>query len=60
MHASAAGDEVLQLGSRSVPAHKFEIAGLVSGTVWYDANGCWVRALFHTRVDGSLVEVRAR
>ncbi len=50
---------MLRLGTRSVPAQKFDLAGLVSGSVWYDANGCWVRALFHTRVDGSLVEVRA-
>ena len=56
----AAGDEVLKLGSRSVPAHKYDLSGLVSGSAWYDSNGCWVRALFHTRVDGSLVEVRAR
>ncbi len=53
-------DEVLRLGARSVPAHRFDLAGIVSGSAWYDANGCWVRALFHTRVDGSLVEVRAK
>lgn len=56
----AAGDEVLKLGSRTVSARKYDLFGLVSGSAWYDANGCWVKALFHTRVDGSLVEVRAK
>ena len=60
VHVTPAGDEVLHLGSRSVPAHKFDLVGVVSGSAWYDANGCWVQALFHTRVDGSLVEVRAK
>lgn len=60
VRVTPAGDEVLRLGARSVPAHRFDLAGLVSGSAWYDANGCWVRALFHTRVDGSLVEVRAK
>ena len=60
VHATPAGDEVLKLGSRSVTAHKYDLSGLVSGSAWYDSNGCWVQALFHTRVDGSLVEVRAK
>ena len=60
VRVSPAGDEVLRLGNRSVQAHRFDLAGLVSGSAWYDSSGCWVRALFHTRVDGSLVEVRAR
>ena len=60
VRVTPAGDEVLKLGSRSVPSHKFDLTGIVSGSAWYDANGCWLRALFHTRVDGSLVEVRAR
>lgn len=60
VRVSAAGDEVLKLGSRQVTAHKYDLAGVVSGSAWYDGSGCWVRALFHTRVDGSLVEVRAR
>jgi hypothetical protein len=54
------GDEVLKLGTRQVTAHRFDLAGVVSGNVWYDAGGCWVQALFHTRVDGSQIEVRAR
>ena len=55
-----AGDEVLTLGTRSVPAHRYDLAGVVSGNAWYDSSGCWVQAIFHTRVDGSVVEVRAR
>jgi hypothetical protein len=55
---SAEGDEAVHIGSRDVVARKFDLAGLVHGTVWYDAAGCWARALFHTRVDGSLVEIR--
>ena len=51
---------MLKLGARQVQAHKFDMVGVVSGTVWYDASGCWLQALFHTRVDGSLIEVRAR
>ena len=60
MRVSPAGDELLRLGTRQVPAHKYDMVGVVSGSVWYDANGCWLQALFHTRVDGSLIEVRAR
>ena len=60
VRVTPAADEVLKLGARQVPAHKFDLAGVVSGSAWYDASGCWVQALFHTRVDGSLVEVRAR
>ncbi len=60
VRAAPAPDETLTLGGRAVPAHKFDLTGLVSGTVWYDRNGCWLQALFHTRVDGSLVQVRAR
>ncbi len=51
--------ETIQLGSRPVSANRYDLAGPVKGSVWYDANGCWVQALFHTRVDGSLIEVRA-
>ena len=60
VHVSPAGQETVQLGSRTIAAQRFDIAGVVPGSAWYDASGCWVRALFHTRVDGSLVEVRAR
>ena len=60
VHGTPAGDEVLKLGTREVTAHRFNLAGVVSGSVWYDAAGCWVQALFHTRVDGSQIEVRAR
>ena len=52
-------DESISLGNRSIAAHRYDLAGIVSGSAWYDEHGCWVRALFHTRVDGSLVEVRA-
>ncbi len=60
VHGTPAGDEVLKLGARQVTAHRFDLIGVVSGSVWYDASGCWVQALFHTRVDGSQIEVRAR
>lgn len=60
VRVTPAGDEVLKLGSRTVTAHKYDLSGLVSGSAWYDSRGCWVQALFHTRVDGSLVEVRAK
>ncbi len=60
VRVTPAGDEMLKLGARQVQAHKFDMVGVVSGTVWYDASGCWLQALFHTRVDGSLIEVRAR
>jgi hypothetical protein len=60
VRGTQAGDEVLKLGARQVTAHRFDLVGVVSGTVWYDAAGCWVQALFHTRVDGSQIEVRAR
>ena len=60
VRVTQAADETLHFGSRQVAAHRFELVGVVSGTAWYDANGCWLQARFHTRVDGSLVEVRAR
>ncbi len=60
VRVTPAGDEVLTLGTRSVPAHRYDLAGVVSGNAWYDSSGCWVQAIFHTRVDGSVVEVRAR
>ena len=60
VRVSPAGNEVVRLGVRQVAAHKFDLAGVVSGSAWYDNGGCWVRALFHTRVDGSLIEIRAR
>ncbi len=60
VRVTQAGDETLTLGTRSVSAHRYDLAGVVSGSAWYDSSGCWVQALFHTRVDGSLVEVRAR
>ena len=59
VQVSPAVGETIQLGSRSVAASRYDLAGPVKGSVWYDGNGCWVRALFHTRVDGSLIEVRA-
>lgn len=60
VRVAPAADEVLKLGARQVTAHKFDLSGVVSGTAWYDASGCWVQALFHTRVDGSLIEVRGK
>ena len=60
VQVGAAGSQALQIGQRQVTASKYDLAGPVKGTVWYDAAGCWVQALFHTRVDGSLIEVRAK
>ncbi len=51
-------EEQVHLAGRDVPARRFDLAGIVSGTVWYDHAGCWLRALFHTRVDGSVVDIR--
>ncbi len=51
------GEENLHLSGRDIPARKFELAGIVRGTVWYDHAGCWLRALFHTRVDGSMIDI---
>ncbi len=60
MHASPGVDETLTIGGHPVAARKFDLSGPVSGSAWYDRNGCWLQALFSTRVDGSRVEVRAR
>ena len=60
IHAGAPQAQMLQLGTRQVSANKYDLEGLVKGSVWYDGSGCWVQALFHTRVDGSLIEIRAR
>ena len=60
VHVGAAEPQEIQLGQRHVTASKYDLAGPMKGTVWYDPNGCWVQALFHTRVDGSLIEVRAK
>jgi len=60
VQVTPAGEEQLHLAGRDVPARKFELAGIVRGRVWYDRAGCWLRALFHTRVDGSVVDIRLR
>ena len=49
------GGQMVALATR-----RFDLSGPVSGSAWYDRNGCWLQALFNTRVDGSRVEVRAR
>ena len=54
---SHAADEMLHLGGRDIPAERFDMSGQVKGSVWYDRAGCWLRALFNTRVDGSQIEV---
>jgi hypothetical protein len=48
---------MLHLGGRDIPAERFDMSGQVKGSVWYDRAGCWLRALFNTRVDGSQIEV---
>lgn len=51
--------QTIALGARQVRATKYDLEGsVVKGDVWYDASGCWVQAVFHTKVDGSLIEVR--
>ena len=60
VHAGPGRAETLTLPGRAVPAERFDLTGIVSGSAWYDRSGCWLQALFHTRVDGSEVEVRAR
>lgn len=57
---TAAGQETLTVGGKPVPASKYDLVGTMSGSVWYDGNGCWVRALFKSPLDGSMVDVRAR
>ncbi len=60
VQVTPAGREALTLNGSQVSASKFDLVGTMSGSVWYDDNGCWVRALFHSPVDGSLVDVRSR
>ena len=57
VHTAAEGEAPFHTGNRDIPANKFDMTGLVSGTVWYDPNGCWVGARFNTRVDHSIIEV---
>ena len=45
VRVTPAGTQPVQLGTRTVPAQKFDMAGLVSGDAWYDGSGCWVQAL---------------
>ena len=59
MHADAPSAQTLQLGQRQVATSKYDLAGPVKGSVWYDGNGCWVQAVYTTLVDGSLIEVHA-
>lgn len=59
VHAGPPQTQTLQIGARQVSTSKYDLDGLVKGSVWYDSRGCWVQALFHTRVDGSLIEIRA-
>ena len=60
VQVTPAGREALTLAGHQVNASKFDLVGTMSGSVWYDDSGCWVRALFHSPVDGSLVDVRSR
>ena len=60
VQVTPAGQETLTLNGRPVPASRFELAGNTSGSVWYDRQGCWVRALFKSPVDGSVIDVRSR
>ncbi|WP_158743621.1 DUF6134 family protein [Acidisphaera sp. L21] len=60
LHTSSAGEQSVKLSDRQVTATQYELAGPVKGTVWYDGNGCLVQAMFHTKVDGSLIEMQAR
>ena len=49
--------QTLQLGARSLATSKYDLTGPVKGSVWYDGSGCWVQAVYHTALDGSLIEV---
>jgi hypothetical protein len=60
VHATSAGQQAIKLPDREVTATQYELAGPVKGTVWYDTTGCLVQAKFHTKVDGSLIEMQAR
>ncbi len=59
VHTAPSGDDTLHAGTRDIAASKFTMSGLVTGNVWYDSRGCWVGARFNTRVDHSVIEVRA-
>ena len=59
VHADAPTTQTIQIGTRQITASKYDLTGPVSGAVWYDTNGCWVQALYHTLIDGSLIEVQA-
>ena len=54
----AGTEQALQIGQHQVATTKFDLSGVIAGSVWYDGNGCWVQGLYHTRVDGSLIELR--
>ncbi len=60
VQVTPAGQAVLTVRGQTVTASRYDMVGTMSGTVWYDAAGCWVRALFKSPLDGSMVEVRAR
>ena len=60
VHASPLRPDTVTLGERQVPAFRSDLVGGTAGSVWYDENGCWVRAMFNSPVDGSLLEVRAK
>jgi hypothetical protein len=60
MTARQVGEDTLQIAGREVRAERFDIDGPVKGTAWYDRAGCWLRAKFNTRVDGSEVEIVRR
>ena len=60
VQVTPAGQETLTLAGRPVPASRFDLVGTTSGSVWYDGQGCWVRALFKSPVDGSMIDVRSR
>ena len=47
MHADAPSAQTLQLGQRQVATSKYDLAGPVKGSVWYDGNGCWVQGGLH-------------
>lgn len=60
LRVTPAGEEALTLAGKQVRASRFEMAGNTAGSVWYDGSGCWVRALFKSPLDGSMIDVRAR
>lgn len=49
--------EMASLARNEVPARRYQISGDIDLTLWYDADGRWVKSAF-TATDGSRIEYR--